>query len=123
MTMALHHFVDGRKTAGTSGRSVEIFDPATGKHTATVPLASAAEIDGAVAAATRALPGWSATPPLRRARVLFRFKDLVERHIDELAKLITAEFFAQRELSQASAFRKQVEAGAEAVMKLPEEAF
>ncbi len=56
-----------------------------------MPLASAAEVDDAVAAATRALPAWAATPPLRRARVMFRFKELVEAHIDELARLITAE--------------------------------
>jgi malonate-semialdehyde dehydrogenase (acetylating)/methylmalonate-semialdehyde dehydrogenase len=90
MVTELHHFIDGRKVAG-GGHFGEIFNPATGNLAARVPLASAAEVDDAVAAATRALPAWAATPPLRRARVMFRFKELVERHIDELAGLITAE--------------------------------
>jgi malonate-semialdehyde dehydrogenase (acetylating)/methylmalonate-semialdehyde dehydrogenase len=90
MVTELHHFINGRKVAGR-GQFGEIFNPATGNLAARVPLASAAEVDDAVAAATRALPAWAATPPLRRARVMFRFKELVERHIDELAGLITAE--------------------------------
>jgi malonate-semialdehyde dehydrogenase (acetylating)/methylmalonate-semialdehyde dehydrogenase len=91
MATELQHFIDGRKTAGTSGRFGEIFNPATGNLGARVPLAGAAEVDAAVAAAARAWPAWAATTPLRRARVLFKFKELVERHLDELARLVTAE--------------------------------
>jgi malonate-semialdehyde dehydrogenase (acetylating)/methylmalonate-semialdehyde dehydrogenase len=90
MVTELHHFIDGRKAAGAD-RFGEIFNPATGNLVARVPLASAAEVGDAVAAATRALPAWAALPPLRRARVMFRFKDLVERHSDELAGLISLE--------------------------------
>ena len=91
MVTELHHFIDGRKVAGQDGRFGEIFNPATGNLGARVPLGGAADVDAAVAAATRALPGWSATPPLRRARVMFRFKELIEANLDELAQLVTSE--------------------------------
>jgi malonate-semialdehyde dehydrogenase (acetylating)/methylmalonate-semialdehyde dehydrogenase len=91
MVAELHHFIDGKKTAGTGGSFADIHDPATGKLTAKVPLGGSADVDAAVAAAARAWPAWAATTPLRRARVLFRFRELVEKHIDELARLITAE--------------------------------
>ena len=87
----LHHFIDGKTVGGSSGEFSDIFNPAIGQAVARVPLAGAADVDTAVAAARRALPGWMATTPLRRARVMFRFKELVERHIDELAGLITME--------------------------------
>ena len=91
MVVELHHFIDGKKTAGSGGSFADIHDPATGKLTAKVPLGGSADVDAAVAAATRAWPAWAATTPLRRARVLFRFRELVEQHIDELARLITTE--------------------------------
>ncbi|HKK13162.1 MAG TPA: CoA-acylating methylmalonate-semialdehyde dehydrogenase, partial [Gammaproteobacteria bacterium] len=73
------------------GRSAEVYDPATGRVTARVPLAGGSQTRAAVMAARRALPGWAATTPLRRARILFRFRDLVEQHLGELADRITAE--------------------------------
>ncbi len=88
---AIGHFVGGERIAGTSGRTGPVFDPATGEETGRVALASAAEVDSAVQAAKAALPGWAATTPIRRARVMFRLKDLIERHMDELAGLVTAE--------------------------------
>jgi malonate-semialdehyde dehydrogenase (acetylating)/methylmalonate-semialdehyde dehydrogenase len=87
----LCHFVGGQRIAGTSGRFGDVFDPAKGEIAARVPLASAAEAAAAVSVARAALPSWSATPPLQRARVLFRFKEAAERHIDELARIITSE--------------------------------
>jgi malonate-semialdehyde dehydrogenase (acetylating)/methylmalonate-semialdehyde dehydrogenase len=87
----LGHFIDGRPVAGHSGRHGPVYDPATGQVRARLALASAEETAAAIAAAGRALPAWSATPPLARARVLFRFKSLIEEHIDELARLITLE--------------------------------
>src|SRR5579883_357007 len=87
----IQHFVDGRLVAGKSGRTGDVFDPATGQVSAKVPFASAQEVAGAIAAAERAFPGWAATPPLRRARVLFKFKDLIERDLDGLAAIVTAE--------------------------------
>ena len=85
MIDTLHHYINGHPVAGTSGRHGEVFDPASGQVAAHVPLASADEVAVAVHTAQAAFPAWSAVTPLNRARVLFRFKELVERHADELA--------------------------------------
>jgi malonate-semialdehyde dehydrogenase (acetylating)/methylmalonate-semialdehyde dehydrogenase len=91
MTDVLHHFINGRSAEGNSDRFGDVFDPATGTVTSRVPLASADEIRAAVDAASAAFPAWSETTPLNRARVMFRFKELLERHADELARIITSE--------------------------------
>jgi malonate-semialdehyde dehydrogenase (acetylating)/methylmalonate-semialdehyde dehydrogenase len=85
------HFIGGASVAGMSGSYGEVFNPATGEQSGRVALASAAEMDRAVTAARGAWPAWAATPPLRRARVMFRFKELLERDRKFLAALITAE--------------------------------
>jgi malonate-semialdehyde dehydrogenase (acetylating)/methylmalonate-semialdehyde dehydrogenase len=87
----LHHWVNGQTMIGRSGRFGDVYNPATGKIQATVALATAAEVDLAVTAAATAFPAWSAQPALRRARVLFRFREIFERRIDEVAKLLTSE--------------------------------
>jgi malonate-semialdehyde dehydrogenase (acetylating) / methylmalonate-semialdehyde dehydrogenase len=87
----LPHFIGGKQIFGASGRSGVVFDPASGRVTAHVSFASAEETRVAINAARNALPAWSQTPPLQRARVLFRFKALLDEHIDELARLITSE--------------------------------
>ncbi|MDJ0738363.1 MAG: CoA-acylating methylmalonate-semialdehyde dehydrogenase [Gammaproteobacteria bacterium] len=91
MTATLSHFIDGTRCDGTSGRFGDVYDPATGAVAARVPLASAAETGSAVAAAAAAFPAWRDTPPLKRAAVLFRFKELLDAHSDEIAGLIAAE--------------------------------
>lgn len=88
---SLHHYIGGRTVEGRSGRDGPVFDPATGEQSATVPYASADETRAAIAAAADAFPEWAATPPLRRARAMFRFKELVEANIGEIAALVTAE--------------------------------
>jgi len=88
MIEPLHHVINGVATAGASGRFGDVFNPATGEVRARVPLASAAEVGEAIAAAAAAFPAWAATPPLSRARVLFRFKQLMEAHFDELVDLV-----------------------------------
>ncbi|MBN9559439.1 MAG: CoA-acylating methylmalonate-semialdehyde dehydrogenase [Alphaproteobacteria bacterium] len=85
------HFIGGRAVAGESGRFADVFNPALGEVSGRVALASPAEVDRAVEAAAAAWPAWAATPPLRRARVMFRFKELLERDRKELAQIITAE--------------------------------
>jgi malonate-semialdehyde dehydrogenase (acetylating)/methylmalonate-semialdehyde dehydrogenase len=90
-TTELHHWIAGKPTGGQSGRFSDVFHPATGRIQARVPLASQAEVDAAVAAATAAFSDWSAQPPLRRARVLFRFREIFERRIDEIAAIINRE--------------------------------
>lgn len=91
MSETLHHFIHGQAFPGGSDRSGEVFDPATGRITARVPLAHAGDVAAAVDAAQAAFAGWSATTPLNRARVLFRFKELLERHADDLALCISQE--------------------------------
>ncbi|KAA2286077.1 CoA-acylating methylmalonate-semialdehyde dehydrogenase [Arenimonas fontis] len=85
------HFIQGREQAAEDGRWGEVFDPASGRVAGRVALASADEVSAAVAAAEAAFPAWAETTPLSRARVLFRFKELLERHADEIAAAITAE--------------------------------
>ncbi len=87
----IHHYVGGKAVAGTSGRQGDVFNPATGERTARVDLASRAEVDAAVKTAKAALAKWAATPPVVRARVMFRFKELCERNADELVRMISAE--------------------------------
>ncbi len=85
------HYVGGKKIAGTSGRTGEVFNPATGAQSGRVAFASAAEVDSAVAAAAAAFPAWADLPPSRRATVMFRFRELLLRDADRLAAMITAE--------------------------------
>ena len=85
------HWIDGRETSGASGRYGEVYDPALGRVSGRVAFASADEVARAVACAQAAFPGWAATPPLRRARVMFKFKELIERNLDALARLISSE--------------------------------
>ena len=85
------HFIDGKAVAGASGRSQPVYNPATGSSERSVPLASPAEVDAAVAAAKAAWPAWAKTPPLRRARILDRFKAILWERQDELAELISSE--------------------------------
>ncbi len=84
------HFIGG-KTVTTNGRTAPVFDPSTGAQSGEVLLASAATVGEAVASAKAALPAWSETPTLTRARIMFKYKDLLERNIDALATAITKE--------------------------------
>ena len=87
----LTHFINGRHVEGTSGRFGDVFNPATGQVQAKVPLATAAELAAAVEAARAAQPGWAATNPQKRARVMFNLKALIERDMDALAALLSSE--------------------------------
>jgi malonate-semialdehyde dehydrogenase (acetylating) / methylmalonate-semialdehyde dehydrogenase len=87
----VHHWINGEIMIGNSGQFGDVYDPATGRVQAKVALATSAEVDLAVTAAARAFPAWSAQPALRRARVLFRFREIFERRLDEVAALLTSE--------------------------------
>ena len=87
----LSHWIGGRAVAGASGRFGDVYHPASGRVQARVPLATDAEVDAAVQAAAKAFPAWAAQPPLRRARVLFRFREIFERRLDEVAACLTRE--------------------------------
>ena len=90
-TVNIGHYISGRAVAGTSGRTQDVFNPATGAVTGKVALASSAEVSAAVASAQAAFAAWADTPPIRRARILFKFLERVNAHKDELAHAITAE--------------------------------
>jgi malonate-semialdehyde dehydrogenase (acetylating)/methylmalonate-semialdehyde dehydrogenase len=83
--------IDGRKIASSSRRAAPVYNPATGEQTAEVRLSTAAEVSAAVAAAKKAAASWGATPPLKRVQPMFRFKELLQRHADEIARAISKE--------------------------------
>ncbi|MDB5598310.1 MAG: hypothetical protein JWN71_354 [Xanthobacteraceae bacterium] len=85
------HFIGGKEVKGGSGRFGDVFDPNTGEVQARVALASKAETVQAIANAEAAFPGWAGTNPQRRARVMFKFLDLVQKDFDNLAKLLSSE--------------------------------
>src|SRR5487761_1583645 len=87
----IQHYVGGKPVAGSSGRWGDVYNPATGEKIRRVAFASAGEVDRAVAAAAAAFPGWAATPPLARARILFKFLELLARGHDALARVISEE--------------------------------
>ncbi|WP_188055893.1 CoA-acylating methylmalonate-semialdehyde dehydrogenase [Sphingosinithalassobacter sp. CS137] len=86
----IDHLIAGH-SGGGAARQNDVFDPNTGKVQAKVQLGTQAELDKAVAAAQAAQPGWAATNPQRRARVMFKFKELVEANMEELAHLLSSE--------------------------------
>ena len=85
------HWIGGKATSGVSGRFSDVFNPNTGKVQARLPLATESEVDAAVAAAAAAFPDWSNWPPLRRARVMFRFREIFESRMDDMAAVINGE--------------------------------
>jgi malonate-semialdehyde dehydrogenase (acetylating)/methylmalonate-semialdehyde dehydrogenase len=91
MTTQIPHFIGGQRTAGTSTRTADVLNPSTGEVQAQVPMASTAEVDAAVAIAVEAQKVWAAWNPQRRARVMMKFVDLVNKNVDELAELLSLE--------------------------------
>ncbi|MGF1610329.1 MAG: CoA-acylating methylmalonate-semialdehyde dehydrogenase [Kiloniellales bacterium] len=91
MSEVINHYINGKTVAGRSGRQGDVYNPAFGEVIRKVDFASPAEVRAAVEAARAAFPAWAATPPIRRARVMFRLKQLIEDNIDELARLVTEE--------------------------------
>ena len=91
MVAQIGHYVGNKLVAGRSGRTGDITNPATGEITAKVALASVAEVDEAVKVAQKAQLAWAATPPLRRQRVMFNLKSLMEKRIDDLARHMALE--------------------------------
>jgi malonate-semialdehyde dehydrogenase (acetylating)/methylmalonate-semialdehyde dehydrogenase len=85
------HFINGKAVEGTSGRFGEIYDPSTGEVQAKVAFATRGEMRQAVEVAQKAFREWSAVNPQRRARVMFNFKALVEKNMDELARMLSSE--------------------------------
>ena len=87
----IEHFVNGKKFLGDSKRTSKVFNPATGEQSAEVKLASTKDMDNAIKAAKIAFISWSKKPPLQRARVMFKFKEIIEKNFEELTKIIVSE--------------------------------
>jgi malonate-semialdehyde dehydrogenase (acetylating) / methylmalonate-semialdehyde dehydrogenase len=83
--------IDGRRVTSSSRRFAPVYNPATGEETARLPLSTVAEVNAAVAAAKRAAESWGTTPPLKRVKPMFRFKELLDRNADEIARVISSE--------------------------------
>src|SRR5258708_31059316 len=91
MVASIGHYIDNKPVAGKSGRTGDITNPATGEVTAKVAFATQAEVDAAVQVAKKAQLAWAATPPLRRQRVMFNLKGLIEKRTDDLARHLSLE--------------------------------
>ncbi|TDR47841.1 malonate-semialdehyde dehydrogenase (acetylating)/methylmalonate-semialdehyde dehydrogenase [Tahibacter aquaticus] len=89
--VVIPHYIAGERHSPEGGRSTAVYNPATGEQSGRLPLATPAQVDAAVQAARAAFPAWSVTPPLKRARVLFKLREILEQRADELAAAITAE--------------------------------
>ena len=87
----IQNAIDGRKVTSASRRIAPVYNPATGEQIAELPLSTAEEVNAAVAAAKKAADGWGATPPLKRIKPMFRFKELLDRNADDIARAISRE--------------------------------
>ena len=87
----IQHFVDGKSFSGESKRMGKVFNPATGEQSSEVKLATNKDVNFAVARAQKAFQDWSNKPPLQRARVMFKFKELIEKNAEDLTKIIVSE--------------------------------
>ena len=87
----IKHFVGGKVIDGTSQRKGQVFNPATGEQESEVILAAKSDLDKTVEIAKKAFETWSLKPALQRARIMFKFKELIEKNFDELTKLIVSE--------------------------------
>src|ERR1700676_2534797 len=85
------HFIGGKEVKGASGRQGDVFNPNTGEVQAKVALANKCEVENAIANAEAAFPGWAATNPQRRARVMFKFLELIQGEYDDLARLLSSQ--------------------------------
>ena len=88
---AIGHYINGKHVIGASGRHSDVFNPATGEVSSHLCNATTAETIAAIDAAQAAFPAWSATPALRRARIMFKFKALLDEHANDLARAISLE--------------------------------
>ncbi len=87
----IEHFIGGQRSSGSSNRFGDVYNPGTGQVAARVPFATAAQVDAAVVNAHAATPGWAATPPAQRARILFRYQELLHKNMERLARVVSSE--------------------------------
>ena len=86
----IQNAIGGRKVTSASKRTSAIFNPATGEQTATLPLSTADEVNAAIATAKAAADSWGSTPPLKRIKPIFKYKELLEKSADAIARAISA---------------------------------
>src|SRR6218665_3081024 len=91
MTQTIQNAIGGKLVESASTRTQPVYNPATGEAVATLKLSTPSEIDAAVHNAKAAQPAWGNTTPMKRARVMFKFKELLEKHADEIAREISRE--------------------------------
>jgi len=101
----LENFVGGRWVPSRASEFHDVHNPATGETIARTPLSTGADVDAAVAAATKAFPAWRDTPPVARSKILFRFRELLEEHFEDLAATVTREHGKTLEESRGSVRR------------------
>ncbi|MDP6710776.1 MAG: CoA-acylating methylmalonate-semialdehyde dehydrogenase, partial [Pelagibacteraceae bacterium] len=87
----IQHFINGKVVGGSSRKTSKVFNPATGEQSSEVNLASKADVDLAVQKAKEAFTDWCRKPPAQRARIIFKFKELIEKNSDDITKLIVSE--------------------------------
>ena len=87
----IQNAIGGRKVTSASKRTSAVFNPATGEQTATLPLSTADEVNAAIAVAKAAAEAWGSTPPLKRIKPIFKYKELLERNAGDIARAISAE--------------------------------
>ena len=87
----INHFIGGKIFPGESKKKGKVYNPATGEQSAEVNLANTKDVNVAVDSAQKAFESWSNKPPLQRARIMFKFKELIEKNSDELTKIIVSE--------------------------------
>ncbi len=87
----IQNAINGQKVTSNSSNRVPVFNPATGEQSAELPLSTADEVNAAVAAAKAAAPAWGEMPPLKRARFMFKFNELLNKHADDIAREISKE--------------------------------
>ena len=86
----IQHYINGKIVSGGSSRKGKVFNPATGAQESEVILGTKSDLDKAVEHAKKAFFTWSAKPPIQRARIIFKYKELIEKNSDELTKLIVS---------------------------------
>ena len=91
MGSIVEHFINGKKVSGKGDRHQDVFNPATGEVSGQVALASSATVEEAISAAEAAFPSWRNTTPAKRAQIMFRYKQLLEEHAEEIDLLLTLE--------------------------------
>jgi malonate-semialdehyde dehydrogenase (acetylating)/methylmalonate-semialdehyde dehydrogenase len=87
----LQLMIDGKAAGSSSTEFAEIFDPSTGRVIAHAPMCTAAEVDAAVESCQKAFGPWSSTPAIKRVQVLYRFRELIDRHMEELTRMVCTE--------------------------------